>query len=130
MVKDRTNEYYTDLLTYMQSGTSEDFPQTYPKLTGGMKYTNTPPSFPWMYMVQIDGRGTAYTLSNGENAVYLAYQIELYEKESLGRCRLMANKCREWLVGSGFQITYFNPVDNVSDRSINRFVIRVAKIET
>ncbi len=130
MVKDRTNQYYTELLEYMQGTPSEEFPQTYPKLTGGMKYSNTPPSFPWMYMTQIDGRGTAYTLSNGENAISLAYQIEFYDKESLGRCRLMANKAREWLVGTGFQITYFNPVDNVSDRSINRFVIRVTKFES
>lgn len=129
MVKDKTNQYYTELLTHMKSGSTDDFPTTYADMTGGSKYTNTPPNFPWMFMKQIGGEGTAYTLSNGEDAINLAYQIEFYEKTSANTCRLMANKAREWWVEQGFRITYFSPMDNISDRTINRFVIRVAKIE-
>ena len=127
MVKDRTNQYYTELLTYMR-GATEDYPAY--DMRGGMKYTNTPAHFPWMYLHQIDGSGTAYTLSNGEQAINLAYQLDIFEKVSLGACRDMANKARTWFVDKGFRVIYFNPVDNVNDRSINRFSIRVAKIET
>jgi len=91
MVKDRVNQYYTELLTYMQTATDE-----YPAydMRGGMKYTNTPAHFPWMYLHQIDGSGTAYTLSNGEDAINLGFQLDIYEKVSLGACRNMANKAR------------------------------------
>jgi hypothetical protein len=127
MVKDRVNQYYTELLTYMQTATDE-----YPAydMRGGMKYTNTPAHFPWMYLHQIDGSGTAYTLSNGEDAINLGFQLDIYEKVSFGACRNMANKARKWFVDNGFRVTYFNPIDNVNDRSINRFSMRVTKFET
>lgn len=127
MVKDRVNQYYTELLTYMRTATDE-----YPAydMRGGMKYTNTPAHFPWMYLHQIDGSGTAYTLSNGEDAINLGFHLDIYEKVSLGACRDMANKARKWFVDNGFRVTYFNPIDNVNDRSINRFSMRVTKFET
>ena len=127
MVKDRVNQYYTELLTYMRTATDE-----YPAydMRGGMKYTNTPAHFPWMYLHQIDGSGTAYTLSNGEDAINLGFQLDIYEKVSLGVCRDMANKARKWFVDNGFRVNYFNPIDNVNDRSINRFSMRVTKFET
>lgn len=123
MLKDRTNEYYTGLLHYLQ-GTDDA------KLTGGQKYNDTPPSFPWMYFTQISGAGRLHTLSNTEEGMYVCYQVELYNKTSINALRIMANNARVYMFSQGFRTETFRPMDNVADRKINRFVMTFIKLET
>lgn len=119
MVKDRMNHYYTLLLESLQDA--------YIGIDGSQKYTLSPPSFPYMYFKQIGGGGSIETLSGTEDGIELAIEIRLYSKKS--DVRNMANTAREWAVEEGFHIDYFSPEDNISDISINQFILRISKTD-
>ena len=119
MVKDRVNYYYTQLLETLQDG--------YKGMDGSQKYNGSPPSFPYMYFKQIGGSGALATLSGTEEGIDLAIEIRLYSIKN--DVRSMANAARTWAVGNGFHIDYFSPEDNISDISINQFIVRISKTD-
>ena len=83
-----------------------------------------------MYFTQISGAGRLHTLSNTEEGMYVCYQVELYNKTSINDLRKMANNARVYMFSQGFRTETFRPMDNVSDRKINRFVMTFVKLET
>ena len=120
MVKDNVNHYYTQLLETLQSD--------YLGMDGSQKYTEAPPSFPYMYFKQIGGDGALGTLSLTEEGINLAIEIKFYCK-SLNNARNIANTARQWAVDNGFHIDYFSPEENVKDSSINQFIVRISKTD-
>lgn len=122
MVKDNTNQYYTNLLKHLQS--------EYSSLQGGQAYKATPPSFPYMYFKQIEGSGALSTLSNTEEGINFCCEIKFYSNKSASEARKIANTAREYMTGAGFRCAYFAPVENVSDSSIQQFVARFTKLDT
>ena len=123
MIKDNTNHYYTVLLDSLQ--------EQYSGMDGSKKNNDSPPTFPYMYFRQIDGTGALRTLSGTEMGVNLAYEIHFYSKKSPNDVRNIANAARKIMVETlGFNCSYFQPENNVSDSSINQFITRFTKLET
>lgn len=122
MVKDNTNQYYTDLLKHLQT--------EYAGLQGGQVYKAIPPSFPYMYFKQIEGSGALPTLSNTEEGINFGCEIKFYSNKSASEVRNIANTARGYMVSAGFRCAYFSPVENVSDSSIQQFVARFTKLDT
>ena len=122
MVKDNTNQYYTDLLKHLQT--------KYTSLQGGQVYKATPLSFPYMYFKQIEGSGALLTLSNTEKGINFGCEIKFYSNKSASEVRNIANAARGYMVSNGFRCTYFSPVENISDSSIQQFIARFTKLDT
>lgn len=122
MVKDHVNAYFTGLLEYLQS--------QYSSLKGGQVYKATPPSFPYMYLKQIDGSTALTTLSGTEEGINLGLEIKFYSNKSISEVRKIANSAREYMIGTGFECNYFSPVENISDSSISQFLTRFSKLDT
>lgn len=124
MVKDNVNKYYSNLLKYLQ--------ETYSNLKGGQVYKATPPSFPYMYLKQINGDTALTTLSRTEDGINLGLEIKFYSnaKTSASDVRKIANSAREYMIGAGFECNYFSPVENISDSSVSQFLTRFSKIDT
>ena len=122
MVKDNFNQYYTNLLTFLQS--------KYIGLKGSTKKSDAPPSFPHMYFRQIGGETALKTLSGTEEGINLGIEIKIYSNNSSSEARKIANSIREHMIGNGFQCDYFSPMDNISDSSIDQFLLRFSKLDT
>lgn len=122
MVKDHVNAYFTGLLEYLQL--------QYSSLKGGQVYKATPPSFPYMYLKQIDGSTALTTLSGTEEGINLGLEIKFYSNKSISEVRKIANSAREYMIGTGFHCDYFSPVENISDSSISQFLTRFSKLDT
>lgn len=122
MVKDNTNQYFTDLLKDLQA--------KYSSLDGGQVYKETPPSFPYMYFRQIDGSTALTTLSNTEDGINFGCEIKFYSKKSVSEARNIANAAKEYMINAGFRCAYFSPVENISDTSIQQFIARFTKLDT
>lgn len=122
MVKDLTNYYFDTLLEGLRT--------IYSTIDGSQKHIPAPPKFPWMYFRQLPSAGIGYTLSNEEVAVTVTYEVHIYSKKSQYDCRKIANTAREIMIPLGFKCSYFGPMDNANDDSINQFVMRYTKVET
>lgn len=123
MVKDRTNAYYTGLLTVLKD--------TYSSIKASQVYKATPSSFPYMYFKQIGAPTALKTLSGTEDGVTLAVEVKFYSKNSANDARNMANLAREYMVETlGFNVDTFSPLENVSDSSVYQFLTRFSKLET
>lgn len=121
-VKDRFNSYYTQMTNGMK--------ETYSEIKGSTVYKATPPSFPHLYFRQIDGSTALTTLSGTEDGINFSVQVEVYSKVSAADARNIANTVREIMISLGFRCSYFEPMENTGDTSINRFVLRFEKLET
>lgn len=123
MVKDRTNAYFTELLTILK--------ESYSSIKASQIYKATPPSFPYMYFKQIGGSTALTTLSGTEDGVTLALEIKFYSNVSANDVRTMANIARGFMVEQmGFNTDFFSPMENVSDSTIHQFLARFSKLET
>lgn len=123
MVEDRTNYYYTKLLSGLQD--------LYKGMDGSQENNDSPPSFPYMYFFQINGEGAIGTLSGTEDGINLAYEVRFYSRISPNDVREIANSARAIMVENlDFRCTYFQPLENVKDKTIYQFITRFAKLET
>ncbi len=120
MVTDNFNAYYTKLLTGLQ--------EDYPSLKGGTVYKETPSSFPYLYFKQTDAPTASYNLRNGEEAVSLNLQVEIYSTTGANDARKISNAARAIMTGMGFKCSFFEPVEN-ADSSVYRIVSRYDRIE-
>ena len=119
MVKDKHNQIYTELITYMR--------EIYPSLKGGTVYDENQPKLPFLYFYQIDGSTRLTTLSNTEDGINLAFQIEIYTKDGMNKAREMANSVREFMISKGFRCRAFLPMDGKSN--VSRFVGRYERLD-
>lgn len=119
MVKDKTNQVYTELLQYLKS--------IYPKINGGTTYPDKLPSFPYIYFFLLDAPTALTTLSNTEDGIDSAYQIEIYTNTSLNDARKIANDVRAFMISQGFVCKAFNPMQQPSN--VSRFVTRFKRLD-
>jgi hypothetical protein len=112
---------YTELYDYLKTA--------FPKLKASQNYNSNPQSFPYMYFFQIDGTTAISTLSDTEDGVSLAFQIEFYTNTSMNDARKIANDARNWMIENSFRCAYFNPVPNVTNSKVNRFVTRFSRLD-
>ena len=111
MVKDKHNQVYNDLITYLRT--------IYPDLSGGTEYADNPTKFPYVYFFQVDGSTRLTTLSQTEDGVETSYQIEVYAKGS-NKSRQISNVIREYMVENGFFCRRFRPAQGASN--VSRFL--------
>ena len=119
MVEDRTNQVFTDLLQYLES--------YYSNISGGTAYPDKAPSFPYLYFFQLDASTALTTLSNTEDGVDTAYQIEVYSDKSMNHARKIANTVREYMIGEGYRCINFMP--SQAPTSVKRFVMRYGRLD-
>ena len=119
MVKDKHNQIYTELYDYMKS--------LYPSLKGGTTFNENDPQLPFLYFFQIDGSTKLTTLSNTEDGINLAYQIEVYTKDGKNNARKMANDIRTFMIQEGFRCRTFMPIEGSSN--VSRFVTRFERLD-
>lgn len=117
MVKDKNNKIFDNLITYMRT--------IYPSLKGGEYQEN--PKLPYMYFTQIDGSTRDTTLSNTEESINLAFQIEIYTDMGMNYARKMANDVREYMIKDGFRCKNFMPMNTFSN--VSRFVARYERLD-
>ena len=118
MVKDKTNQIYTELVQSLKD--------EYPKLKSGQVYPDTPPKLPYLYFFQIDAPTVLRTLSNTEDGVNLAFQIEVYSDKDMNDARTIANKVRAYMIGEGFECKTFMPSQQPS---VSRFITRFSRLD-
>ena len=115
MVTDKNNKIYTELMEFLKS--------EYPKIDGGTK-SEAPPVLPYVYFFQLDARTR---LSNTEDGVTLAFQIEIYSDKGMNDARKIANSVREYMIADGFRCRRFSPDQNSSN--VSRFVTRFQRLD-
>lgn len=118
MVTDKHNKIYTELLQHMKD--------TYPTIKGGTEYKDTPPSLPYMYFFQIDASTRLTTLSDTEDGINLAFQIEFYGKGK-DEVRKMANTARSFMISEGFRCQAFMP--SQVPTNVSRFLTRFGRLD-
>lgn len=119
MVKDKHNQIYDDLYSHMK--------ENYPTLKGGTVYNGNDVKFPFLYFYQIDGTTRLTTLSNTEDGINLAFQIEIYTKDGANKAREMANEIRSHMISKGFRCRDFRPLN--SDSDVSRFIGRYERLD-
>lgn len=119
MVKDRTNQIYTELYQYIK-----DY---YPNIKGGTEYPNKEPSLPFLYFFELDAPTALNDLSNNEVGVRPVYQVEIYSNKGKDNARKIANDVRLFMITNGFKCKTFMPVQNPTD--VSRFVARYERLE-
>ena len=119
MVADKHNKIYTALYEYMKD--------LYPKLKGGTVYPESEAKLPYMYFFQLDSPTRLTTLSNTEDGINLAFQIEIYSKDGNNNARKMAGDVREFMISDGFRCRTFMPVESASN--VSRFVTRFERLD-
>ena len=119
MVKDTHNKVYTELLTYLKT--------LYPKLVGSTEYSETAPSFPYLYFFLVDAPTTLTTLSQTEDGVTPSYQIEVYSNKGGNETRKISYSIREFMVENGFICQRFRPIERGS--AISRFVSIYSRLD-
>ena len=119
MVKDKHNQIYTELYDYMKG--------LYPSLYAGTSLEDTKTKLPYMYFYQLDAPTRLTTLSNTEDGVNLAFQIEIYTKGGLNQARKMASDVRAFMIEEGFRCRNFLPIQDTSN--VSRFVGRYERLD-
>ena len=119
MVKDKTNQIYTELYNYMKS--------LYPSLKGGTTYNENEVKLPFMYFYLLDAPTKLTDLSNNEVGINLAFQIEVYTDKGSSQARKMANEIRQYMISQGFRCRNFMPIPSPSN--VSRFVGRYERLD-
>lgn len=119
MVQDKVNKIYTELMEYMES--------LYPNIQSGRNYPDKVPQFPYVYFFQMDAPTVKTTLSNTEDVINLAFQIEVYSNKGENLARKISTDIREYMVNDGFFCRTFRPVQSASN--ISRFVMRYERLD-
>ena len=119
MVKDRTNQVYTELIQYLKS--------IYSPIFGGMTYSESEPELPFVYFFQMDAPTALTTLSNTEDGIRSAYQIEVYSDNGMNHARKISNDIRAYMIKNGFRCITFRPMQAPS--TVNRFLSRYMRLD-
>lgn len=118
MVEDKTNKIYTELLNHMKD--------LYPNLNGGQTFSEKS-KLPYMHFVFLDAPTRLTTLSNTEDGVNLAFQIDIYSDSGMNMARKMSTSIRDYMVSEGFRCRTFRPI--VQPTNISRFVGRYERLD-
>ena len=118
MVDDKSNAIYTKLLRHMQG--------LYPALKGGTNFDEKV-KLPYMHFQQLDASTRLTTLSNTEDGINLAFQIDVYTNNGMNMARNMANDIRAYMVSDSFRCRTFMPIQQPSN--VSRFVGRYERLD-
>lgn len=118
MVADKNNKIYTELLDYMKS--------YYPALSGGTAFSGKV-ELPYLHFIFLDAPTRLTTLSNTEDGVNLAFQIDIYTDSGLTMARKMAYDVRNYMIEMGFRCVTFMPI--VQPQNVSRFVGRYERLD-
>lgn len=118
MVADKNNKIFTKLMDFLKG--------EYDRVYGGQK-SETAPKLPYVYFFQINGSTKLTTLSNTEDGVNLAFQIEVYSDKGMNDARKIANSIREYMIADGFRCNTFRPDSNSTD--VSRFITRFERLD-
>lgn len=125
MVKDKVPEYFDTLTRELdyEYGTDE---------VGYSQRRNDSPSlYPHMYFHQIGGAGIAPTLSGTQEGISIDIEIIAYHNKGTAKARQFADFIRKTMTDKmGFYCTMFTPSENISDDSIQMFVMRFNRTDT
>ena len=119
MVADNHNKVYNDLITYLKT--------KYPDITGSTVYSETAPKFPYLYFFLVDAQTRLTTLSQTEDGVGVAYQIEVYSDKGSNITRKISYTIREYMINQGFKCDRFRPIERGS--AISRFVSIYSRLD-
>ena len=119
MVKDKTNEVYTELMQYLSQG--------YEIVNGGTTYPSTKVAFPYIYFYLLDAPTKLTTLSNTEEGIMTTYQIEVYSDKGMNSARKIAKEIRAYMIRNGFTCATFMPVQSATN--VSRFVARYRRLD-
>lgn len=119
MVADKNNQIYTELIQYLKG--------IYPVLYSGTGYPSSIPKFPYVYFYQLDAPTRLTTLSNTEDGVNLAFQIEVYTDNGMNKARKISNDIRTYMIEDGFKCRTFMPIQDPSN--VSRFVGRYERLD-
>ena len=118
MVEDKSNKIYTELLNHMKD--------IYPNLNGGTTFSEKV-KLPYLHFIFVDSSTKATTLSNTEDAVNLAFQVDIYTDAGMNMAKKMAYEVRKYMVGEGFHVRNFLPI--VQPTNVSRFVGRYERLD-
>lgn len=105
------------------------FEKKCPDLLMMSEYVKSPPSFPFISLVEIDNatfRNTQSTDGN-ENHVAVTYELNVYSNKTSGKkaeCKALAGFIDEILLGMNFTRTMLEPVPNQDEATIYRMLGR------
>ena len=99
----------------------------YANIQGGTSYNETKAHLPYVYFFMIDCPTGATTLSNTEDAVKPAYQIEVYSNAGMNHARKISTDIRAFMINEGFICRNFMPIQTSSN--VSRFVGRYARLD-
>lgn len=93
------------------------------------EYVKSPPSFPAVYLVEMDNSTRADTIDSGsnENHANVMYEINVYSNKTAGKkteCRDILALIDEEMMAMGFSRSALTPVPNGYDSTIYRMVAR------
>lgn len=118
MVKDKSNKIYTELLNHMK--------EKYPALNGGTAFSEKV-KLPYLHFIYVDSSTKETTLSNTEDAVNLAFQVDIYTDAGMNMAKKMAYDVREYMISEGFRVRNFLPI--VQPTNVSRFVGRYERLD-
>lgn len=118
MVKDKSNKIYTELLNHMKT--------LYPALNGGTAFSEKV-KLPYLHFINIDSPTVATTMSNTEDAVNLAFQVDIYTDGGMNMAKKMAYEVRSFMIEEGFRVRNFMPI--VQPTNVSRFVGRYERLD-
>ena len=119
MVTDKNNKIFTELVSYIKD--------LYPSINYSTGYPENLAKFPAMFFTQIEASTKLTTLSNTEDGVTLAYQIDVYTNDGANKARKIANDIRTFMIDSSFRCINFMPVPQPSN--VSRFVARYERLD-
>lgn len=96
-------------------------------------YDKTPPSFPYVSLIEADNASYRNTQSSSEmeNHAELMYELNVFSNKTNGKkseCRKIAAYIDTLMLRFGFTRTMLNPIPNMEDATIYRIVGRYTAI--
>lgn len=114
-----------EIFTAVRNAVVAEIPNIY--MVG--EYTNTPPQFPCISLVEIDNAvyRNSSTESVEENHVAVTYEVNVYSNKTKGKkseVKAIAKIIDDTLARIGFTRMMFQPVPNLADTTIYRMIGR------
>ena len=101
----------------------------YPKVYMVGEYVKSPPSFPFVSLIEQDNSvytKTQTSLGN-ENHCQVMYEVNVYSNKTKGKkaeCKNIISLIDEIMLRKGFTRTMMQPIPNIDDATIYRMVAR------
>lgn len=95
-------------------------------MNGGQTYSEKS-HLPYMHFVLLDAPTKLTTLSNTEDGVNLAFQIDIYTDTGMNMARKISTAIRTYMIEEGFRCRTFMPI--IQPTNVSRFVSRYERLD-